>query len=430
MNAQKLVASDFGITPNQLSADALEVITHLKGAGYEAYIVGGFIRDVLSGLHPKDFDVATNATPEQVVECVPRSRLIGRRFKLVHAHFGRGRHSKTIEIATFRASTHSPEKADHISSSGQIIRDNTYGSIEQDAARRDFTANALYYDPEQDLLLDFLGALDDIQARRLRIIGDPEQRFTEDPVRVMRAIRFVAKLNWEIEENTEKAMYSKQHLIRQAAPARLFDEVLKLMLSEYAWKSWQGIERYGVDDTLFPHTARDLADAPYRQLLKQAAAGTEQRIRADKPVNPAFIYAILLWPAVALHHRNLLAQGLADYPALQGACSAALDQQQPHITIPRRFALVMREIWLMQLNMGQQRPKQIARILGSARFRAAYDFFEMRVKAQDQRFSADEDKLQWWTQIQECDDQQRSQMINELPNRRSRRKRRPRKKRY
>ena len=447
MHATRLKASDFGILAEQLNKPALEVLEHLQAAGFQAYVVGGFARDILSGWVPKDFDIATNATPEQVVECVPRSQLIGRRFKLVHAYSGRGRHRHTIEIATFRASDPTPQKdttveeqsstpthaelkkkSHHTSDNGQILRDNVYGTIEDDVLRRDFTANALYYDPSQDLLLDFMGSIKDIQNRTLRIIGEPAQRFTEDPVRVIRAIRFVAKLGWEIEPATEQAMYGQQNLISKAAPARLFDEILKLMLTEYAWECWLGLERYGVDDTLFPHAAAGLAHEPFHTILHKAAHSTGLRIAIDKPVNPAFIYAVLLWPAVVGWFEKFTADGMPVYPAMQKAGSIAIEQQQPSILIPRRFALVMKEMWVMQISLGERRPKQVERTLSHARFRAAYDFFEMRSKSQCSLLQADVDTWDWWTLIQKVSDEEKQEMIQQLPKIAGKKKRRVRRK--
>ncbi len=335
---------------DQFSRNAVKVVEILQRAGYQAYVVGGCVRDQMLGIAPKDFDVATSATPEQVRAEFRNARIIGRRFKLVHVHFGR----EIIEVATFRA--HHPEGQDDGDSrassneSGRILRDNVYGSLEDDAQRRDFTINALYFDVTSERLLDYANGVHDIRNRLIRLIGDPEQRYLEDPVRMLRAVRFAAKLDFEIEKHSAAPIRRLAPLLREIPSARLFDEVLKLFLAGRAERTFELLVEYELFAPLFPASAKALqANPDYTgKLIRQALANTDARIRQGKPVTPAFLFAALLWPALPARVAQLQEKGMPAIPAMQEAAHELISEQCQRIAIPKRFTLPIREIWDMQ----------------------------------------------------------------------------------
>jgi len=366
----------------------------LHSKGYEAFLVGGAVRDILLGLHPKDFDIATNAHPEEVHALFKNSRLIGRRFKLVHILFGR----EMIEVATFRGQA--VDQGSKQSDSGMLLRDNVYGTIEEDAIRRDFTVNALYYNAQDFCIHDFLGSLADIKTRTIRMIGDPETRYREDPVRMLRALRFSAKLNFDISSETSGPIYELAYLLGNIAPARLFDEVLKLLLSGHAVSLFHDLLRYNLFTSLFPHVANTLQnDAQakfYHSFIECGLENTDSRILANKPVTPAFLYATLLWPEVNRVWQQLQSEGIAEFPALQQAGQMAVQSQIQHISIPKRFSLMMKEIWEYQIRLKKTQGRRPQLLVQQPRFRAAYDFLLLREQAGEQL-----DGLgKWWTQFQ------------------------------
>lgn len=312
------------------------------------------------GIAPKDFDVATSATPEQVRAEFRNARIIGRRFKLVHVHFGR----EIIEVATFRA--HHPEGQDDGDSrassneSGRILRDNVYGSLEDDAQRRDFTINALYFDVTSERLLDYANGVHDIRNRLIRLIGDPEQRYLEDPVRMLRAVRFAAKLDFEIEKHSAAPIRRLAPLLREIPSARLFDEVLKLFLAGRAERTFELLVEYELFAPLFPASAKALqANPDYTgKLIRQALANTDARIRQGKPVTPAFLFAALLWPALPARVAQLQEKGMPAIPAMQEAAHELISEQCQRIAIPKRFTLPIREIWDMQERLPRRQGKR------------------------------------------------------------------------
>ncbi len=366
-----------GISRKQISPNALRVLYRLREAGYGGYLVGGAVRDLLIGGAPKDFDVATDATPEQVRQLFRNCRLIGRRFRLAHVVYGR----EIIEVATFRSAEDDGSGDRETEDGGRLLRDNVYGSIEDDAIRRDFTANALFYAIEDFSLRDYVGGFEDVQRRLLRLIGDPETRYREDPVRMLRAIRLAAKLDFDIEPATAAPIPQLAALLREASSARLFDESQKMFLCGHAEASFLGLERHGLLDVLLPDAAKALATdtrGGCRALILQALRNTDQRVREDKPVTPAFLFAALLWPAYAQHLQRMLSDGFDLAVAEQRAADRILLHQVERIAIPRRFGVPLQELWWMQSRLGTRQRKRVLRLLAHPRFRAAYDFLELR----------------------------------------------------
>lgn len=371
------------------------MLYRLKDAGYQAHLVGGGVRDLLLGREPKDFDVATDATPEQVKEVFRNCRLIGRRFRLAHVHFGR----EIIEVATFRAANFQVQ-ADHQSDDGMLLRDNVYGTIEEDALRRDFTVNALYYNIQDFSVIDYAGGVADLDAGVLRLMGDPETRYREDPVRMLRAVRFAAKLGFLIANDTEKPIHELGDLLQGVPAARLFEEVLKLFMSGTGATAFEKLRHYDLFGQLFPDTDKALAEQEAEfphTLVLQGLINTDQRVREDKPVTPAFLFAVLLWEPVRLRSLALQEEGVAPYPALQQAANEVLERQLQHVSLPRRFSTPMREIWALQARFEHTKGKRPARLAGHPRFRAAYDFLLLRAHAGE----ASGKLAEWWTEYQE-----------------------------
>lgn len=409
---------------NLFSRNAVQITHQLQQAGYQAFLVGGCVRDALLGERPKDFDVSTSATPEQIRAVFPRARIIGRRFKLVHVRFGR----ELIEVATFRGSHVDDGQHDDQSahdSSGRILRDNVYGTLEEDAQRRDFTINALYYDPINQNIYDFANGLADMRQGTLRLIGDPRQRYLEDPVRMLRAARFAAKLEFDMAAETEAPIRELAPLLADIPAARLFDESLKLFLSGSAEDACLLLQDYGLFTPLFPLTAQAIEIEPeYSQaIIQNALRNTDERLRDGKHVTPAFLFAALLWPAVRQQNAQLQAEGMPAIPALQQAAQHVLHDQLQHISIPKRFSLVTREIWAMQERLPRRHGNRADNLVNNIRFRAAYDFLLLRESAGEQT-----DGLgQWWTDYQFADDSKRRDMIRKLSGGSARKSRRPRK---
>ncbi len=406
---------DHGISRKSISPSALKVLYKLNDAGFDAYIVGGGVRDLLVNLVPKDFDIATNASPEQVAKVFRNSRLIGRRFRIVHVHFGR----EIIEVSTFRAQASQSTKVEgnslarnvkHLDSahnqSGMLLRDNVYGTIEEDALRRDFTVNALYYTVQGFTVHDFCHGLEDIHNRTLRIIGDPEQRYREDPVRILRAIRLACKLNFSIEKNTEAPIKACANLLESIPPARLFDEFIKLFFNGNSLQTFHMLNSYGVFSVLFPPLQKliDFSAPRDRIMLEGAFQSTDDRIMNAKSVTPAFLLAAILWPAVRRVFQQKIAEKLAPMPAMHEAGREIIDLQLTQIAIPKRFSIPMREIWEYQLRLERNNGKKAAILITKKRFRAAYDFLLLR--------EASGEKLnglgQWWTNYQEANPQQQT----------------------
>jgi poly(A) polymerase len=385
------------VSRRDISPNALRVLYRLREAGFGAYLVGGAVRDLLIGGHPKDFDVATDATPEQIRGLFRNCRLIGRRFRLAHVVFGR----EIIEVATFRANQ--PEGDVEAHEVEAIVRDNVYGTIDADAVRRDFTANALYYSIEDFSIRDYVGGFADVQARVLRLIGDPERRYREDPVRMLRAVRLAAKLGFDIEPTTAEPIPRLAALLREAAPARLFEECLKLFLAGHAVQSFLGLERHGLLDVLLPEAGaalRSNRSGALRRMVLKGLADTDARIAADEPASPAFLFALLLWPAYCRALARLQADGVHLPEAQQRAADRVTLHQMDTIALPRRFSLPMQEIWLLQARFSQRQRRRVFRLLSHPRFRAAFDFLVLRLAASDEH-AAD---VEFWREAQQHPD--------------------------
>lgn len=431
--------SEHPISRNAISANALRVLYRLKDAGYQAFLVGGSVRDLLLGLQPKDFDVATNALPDEVRSLFRNCRLIGRRFRLAHVFFGR----EIIEVATFRAAHEwQPEERDEdewraagedperlLDARGRILRDNVYGTIEEDVWRRDFTANALYYSIDDFSLWDFVGGVEDVGARRLRLIGDPVTRYHEDPVRMLRAVRFAAKLGFVLDAATEKPVRELAYLLTHVPPARLFDELLKLFLSGFAAQAFRLLQSYDLLKPLFGPTAELLRrepEGPAARLLHSGLEGTDTRVAADKPVTPTFLFAILLYGPIMERAARLQANGQPEGHALFNACEETVREHQSRVSIPRRFTLPMREMFVLQPRFRRREGKKALTLLSHPRFRAAYDLLLLRVQAG----AEDPELAQWWTHIQVAPAHERESLVKQAaPAAGGARTRRPRRRR-
>ena len=385
--------SEHGISRNNIDESALKVLYRLHKAGYQACLVGGAVRDLLLGKHPKDFDVATDATPEQVNSLFRNCRLIGRRFRLAHIHFGR----HIIEVATFRGH-HGESQSGHLDESGRILRDNVYGEIEDDVWRRDFTVNALYYNISDYSVIDYVGGYEDVKQARLRLIGDPDARYREDPVRMLRAVRFAAKLGFSIDESCQQFILEQGALLRDIPSARLYEEVLKMFHTGHAIQSFQGLREYRLLEHLFPEATAALDNNETAcTFLHLAMQSTDERIAQDLPVTPAFLFAALLWAPLQVRVEKRLADGEPYALALQKSATSLVSEQVRHVSIPKRFTTVMRDIWSLQSRFRHRTGKRVNSVFAHAKFRAAYDFLCLRAEAgEDVR-----EDCQWWTDYQQ-----------------------------
>ncbi|MBT8446494.1 MAG: polynucleotide adenylyltransferase PcnB [Gammaproteobacteria bacterium] len=417
---RKYERAEHCISRAAISSAALKVLYRLNKGGFRACLVGGGVRDLLLGREPKDFDIATDAEPEQVRELFRNCRLIGRRFRLAHVRFG----PEVIEVATFRA-LHVEKDEDRVIEDGRIVRDNVYGSIEDDAFRRDFTVNALYYDIKDFSVVDFTGGMQDVMSGQLRLIGDPLRRYREDPVRLLRAVRFAVKLGFTIEAATEAPIRSEAYLLESISPARLFEEFLKLFHGGTALQTFEALRHYGLFEVLFPQAEAALAEQeggfPH-MLIARALENTDERISVGKPVTPAFLVAALLWYPMRAIADQLIEEGVQETEALQLASDRVFAQQITRVAIPRRFTMVAREIWMMQSRLVKRTRKRVMRVLGNERFRAGYDFLLLRAETGED-CAAD---AQWWTEFQDADEAGQLRMLDGLKSgrRKSRRRRR------
>lgn len=429
-------ATELGFSETDVSQNALFVVQQLENAGYDGYLVGGCVRDLVLGLKPKDFDVTTNATPEQVRSIFKRSKIIGRRFKIVHVSFRLQRDqypsTEIIEVATYRGdASKQPVKTNdsgkqigrrirkhkgkkHVvdSMSGRILDDNVYGTLSEDALRRDFTVNALYYDPVNDAVLDYCAGIDDIQSRTLRLIGDPDLRFAEDPVRMLRAIRFCAKLKLRTEAGLGDEIDSNAERLIRVPPARLYDEVLKLFHHGSAMDTWQALLESPIGSLLFSQTVASFGldeDQTFARLIEIAMENTDSRINAGLPVMAGYLYAVLLWKPFLLEIKKQHQLGLPKNEVRWAAADQVFKIQNQVISIPWRVRSPASEIWELQPLLERRSPRSIRRILDNRRFRAAYDFLEMRSKVGE----LDASLVNWWTTIQGCDSEGVENMISE-----------------
>ncbi len=422
MTPKRYTLGELGIQTDGISKLAVDICRTLQQAGFDGFLVGGCVRDWLMGKEPKDFDVVSNARPEQIRALFRSSRIIGRRFRLVHVRKGR----EVIEVATYRSPPDDDSHPHHEKThKGRLTKDNVFGTLEDDAYRRDFTANALYYDPISHEVLDFLGGVEDIGDHNLKQIGQAKQRFHEDPVRMLRAIRFIAKLGFKLEAPLSKTLRDNVGLMRDVSNARLYDETFKMFHHAHAVESWEQLSVFGMRGLLFPLTEKELKkpDSRSDQFILRALKNTDTRVRQDKPVIPAYFFAVILWHAYQSERaqHNNLPRGQA---GVQLVADKVFAKQYPTIAIPRRIGVVIAEIWDFQWHLENRRPKSIPRLLEERRFRAAYDFLCLRAEIDE----VDPALVAWWTKIQDVSQEQRQQMIQALAPQTAGRKR-PRKRR-
>ncbi|MGB5256040.1 MAG: polynucleotide adenylyltransferase PcnB [Woeseiaceae bacterium] len=410
--------AEHNVSRKEFSKSALKVLYRLDKAGYQAFLVGGCVRDAMLDLHPKDFDVATNATPEEVKALFGNCRLIGRRFRLAHVRFGR----EIIEVATFRAAAnHVNDDVEH-DHEGRILRDNVYGTIDEDVWRRDFTCNALYYNIADFTIWDYADGVDDVKRRQLVLIGDPEQRLREDPVRMLRAVRFAAKLDFSIDSAVVEAMRHQARLLSNVPAARLFDEFLKLFQSGHAERTFDLLCEHGLFAEMFPATDQELRqDNDFMKFLRAALANTDSRVREGKSVTPMFLLGVFFWlPVQKLAEIRRVEEKVPETQALSLASYEIVAAQQRRISIPRRFTVPMREMLALQPRFLNMQGRRAMKLLDHRRFRAAYDFMLLRVATGE----IDAEIGRFWTDVQTESAEQRAESfkLNAQP----KKKRRPR----
>lgn len=415
MKSSKVVVgkNKHNVSNKLISRGAHNVISKLQHADFSAYLVGGGVRDLLLGGKPKDFDIATDATPEQIRGVFKNAHIIGKRFRIVHVRFGR----EIIEVTTFRAGHETAKKQNQSKQSdkGILLRDNVYGDLESDALRRDFSINALYYNPTTHEITDFTGGLEDLKDRKLRIIGDPKTRYKEDPVRMLRAVRFAAKLGFTLEESAESNIHEHTDYLAEIPSARLFEEVLKLFMGGSALATLHKLKDFQLLTHLFPGLSQslELGESVENELVFCAATNTDKRVRQGKSVTPAFIYASFLWPPLKKRMADLIEHEKLTFNDAFHKSSQEIISQQLNVTaIPKRFLIPMREIWSMQYRLERNWGPRTVELLEHPRFRAAYDFLLLREEAGEKTNSLGT----WWTQFQNADSDQREIMFNEPSN--------------
>lgn len=401
--ARVIPRSEHGVSRKQIDDAALKVLYRLHKSGFHACLVGGAVRDLLLGIHPKDFDVATDATPEQVKSLFRNCRLIGRRFRLAHVIFGR----QVIEVATFRGS-HEATESDHLHESGRILRDNVFGEIGEDVQRRDFTVNALYYDISDFSIIDYFDGVNDVHNKRLRLIGEAETRYREDPVRMLRAIRFSAKLGFAIDEECKQAIYKFGYLLEDIPSARLYEEALKLFHSGHAVESFNQLQVFDVLKYLFPEASKSFKHNPdAEQFFRLAMQSTDDRIKKGLRITPAFLFAALLWEPLQYRMKHATRSGLPYAAALQQSASQLILDQVRCVSIPKRFSTTMRDIWSLQSRFKYRSGRRAMSVLQHPKFRAGYDFLCLRAQAGEDT----QTDCQWWTDIQEKSEDQQQKML-------------------
>lgn len=411
------------ISRSHLPPSAIKVLYRLRDAGFAAHLVGGSVRDLLVGSVPKDFDIATNAKPEQVYKLFRNCRLIGRRFRLAHIYFGQ----EIIEVATFRGYGEDDETLRRHSEHGMILRDNVYGSMADDAFRRDFTINALYYNIADFSVIDYTGGMTDLQQKIIRMIGDPVKRYREDPVRMIRAMRLAAKLDFNIHPDTEKPITELTNLLPHVAPSRLFDELLKIYFCGKSERAFQLMHTYGLFSALFPQTEACLEIAENnstKKLLEQTMSNADARVAENKSLSPAFLFVALLWHPLQTQLIENQNKGMHLFPALAAAMDKVLREQTRITALSRRFTTIMREIWVLQYMFPKRNTKRVFKVLNHPRFRASYDFLLLRQQAGEPI----QELVGWWNDFQQADDDARNAMIRAMQKQGGeRRRRRPRK---
>ncbi len=398
--------SEHTISRNAINPSALKVLYRLHHAGYHAYLVGGCVRDLLLEHKPKDFDIATDARPEDIRKLFKNCRLIGKRFRLAHIVFGK----EIIEVATFRTHHENAQESHAKTHHGMIIRDNVYGDIEDDVWRRDFSINALYYNIADFSVVDYVGGMQDIKTRTLRIIGNPDQRFQEDPVRLLRAVRFLGKLNIQISPETEEPLIRLSSLLQKVSAARLFQEVLKLFQEGATANAFRLLQKYHLFEQLFPQTAALLHQPHTKQLLEIAFKNTDDRIEAGKTVSPAFLFAVILWQPLQEQIALALHQGIPSYLAMEKALQHVLKTQTVQLAAPRKLMVTVREIYVLQHQLLQRHGSRPHRTLDHPRFRAAYDLLLLRAIVDEKM----KELADWWTLFYSGDAPQREKMIKDV----------------
>jgi len=404
-----ITRADHTISREQISPNALRVLYRLKDAGYAAFLVGGGVRDILLGCQPKDFDVATDAHPEAIRELFRNSRIIGRRFRLVHVFF----QNEIIEVSTFRANVIEETRTIKNSDTGMIFRDNTYGTIEEDAWRRDFTVNALYYNIADFSVVDYMNGMYDLKHRLIRMIGDPTQRYHEDPVRLLRAIRLSAKLKFDVESETETTLKSLSHLLQHVATSRLYDECLKLFFCGHASLTYQKLLHYRYMDALFPQTMSVLQtqkNKTYEKLILLAMDATDARIQSDNNVNPAFLLAVLLWPVLQDQMSKMKNKKDKFFFRLFQMISDIIKTQVDAMMIPKRLQFAIQAIWILQFQLEKRRKSRIYNTFQHRYFRAAFDFMGLRVQAGEMSPEC----FNWWEKFQSVNADEKQKMIEVL----------------
>ncbi|MBL8473496.1 MAG: polynucleotide adenylyltransferase PcnB [Rhodocyclaceae bacterium] len=409
-----IAVEQHGVARDKITPGARHVCEKLQAAGFKAYVVGGAVRDLIAGLTPKDFDVATDATPEEVLLHFRRARMIGRRFRIVHVMQGR----ETIEVSTFRASNDA-ETDEH----GRILRDNVFGNQAEDASRRDFTVNALYYDPGTETVIDYHHGVADLQQKTLRMIGEPRRRYREDPIRMLRAVRLGTKLGLTLDSDARAPIREMAQLLENVPAARLFDEMLKLLTCGDAWRCLRHLREEGLHHGLLPLLDVILEQPLGERFVTLALARTDRRVREGKTVSPGFLFATLLWHEVLANWEARRARDEANIPALFEAMSEVLDQQAEKLAISKRIAADIREIWVLQARFDMRSGKRPYRMLEQARFRAALDFLELRAESGE----LGQELADWWREFADADGAAREAMLiaDSAPKKRRRRRRKP-----
>ncbi|MFV0574378.1 MAG: polynucleotide adenylyltransferase PcnB [Vibrio sp.] len=408
-----ITRQEHAISRAHISENALKVLYRLHNHGYDAFLVGGGVRDLLLDKQPKDFDIATNATPEQIKQLFRNCRLIGRRFRLAHIMFGR----EIIEVATFRGHHQEPEKnLSAQSDQGMLLRDNVYGTVEEDAERRDFTINAMYYNIADFSIHDYANGVRDLKDGVIRMIGDPETRYREDPVRMIRAIRFAAKLDMTIEPITAKPIKELAHLMTSVPAARLFEESLKLLQSGQGWATYKLLREYDLFSCMFPlveqHFSETEQPSDVEKMVEIVLKSTDKRINEGKRINPAFMFAAFLWyPLQARANEIMSHRKVSYYDAIMSASNFVLDEQVRSLAIPKRHTATIRDIWQLQLRLTRRAGKRAFQLMELNKFRAGFDMLEMRGKIEG---GEAEELAAWWQEFQDSPPVHRQNMVQSI----------------
>ncbi len=399
MKPEIINAEQFKFEVNSLSKNALSIISRLQRKKFKAYIVGGGIRDLIKGIKPKDFDIVTDCEPREIRRLFKNSRIIGRRFKLVHITFP----NEIIEVTTFRSGQDPQSDSIQINDKGMIIRDNKWGTQEEDAVRRDLTINSIYYDPFSSEIVDYTGGVRDLKNKKIRFIGDAEKRIIEDPVRILRVIRFAAKLDFEIEPNIKKAITKHKNQLIEISSARIYEEIIKMFLAGHAQKTYQLLQDYGLFDLLFPHVENSKED--FNRFYENAFRDTDQRLKKNKKLNVGFLFAILLWPKIYL--KSGISKGI-NYKSFYRTMATVMQKQQNITAVPRRYSSFIRDIWMNQIRFKKVGRKSI-NFTNNIRFRASYDFLLLRNAIEKNL----ETPINWWTEFKTANYDKKMKLLNE-----------------